>query len=163
MRIVVVRHGKHEKVPGRNGLLTEGGWASARETGRWLASQGIVPELLVHTPTHRTRQTAEALLEALGTDVPRGKPRTLPRFPARWDKLVDELTQLLSADGDVILVGHHPTQQLAERDFGGAAFGVPPDNRGAAFVIEHTPEARWRCVSVWPGAPNSPAAPTGEG
>ena len=161
MKIVVVRHGKQVKVPGRNGPLTEGGWAAARQTGRWLASQGLNPVLLIHTGQHRTRQTAEAVLEAFEAEVPLGRPRTLPSLPRYWHPFTDELTKRVQDDGDVILVGHHPTQQLVESYCGGRAFGVPKDNKAAAFVLEHTDSDGWCCVSVWPGASGAEAAKGG--
>lgn len=71
-------------------------------------------------------------------------------------KLVADIGRLLAkmpSDGDVLLVCHHPTQALVEKQFGGASFAVPEDNRCAAFILQVTewhPQSP-RCVAAWPG------------
>lgn len=50
--------------------LTERGYAQARAAGKWLARQGIVPDVAIASPAVRTRETMRTCLEAMGLDLP---------------------------------------------------------------------------------------------
>src|SRR5687768_924557 len=69
--IVVMRHAKAEQSGATDfeRLLAERGHADAAEAGRWLAAEGVEPELALVSASTRTQQTWEALVEAAGWDL----------------------------------------------------------------------------------------------
>ena len=157
--IVFVRHGERSRV-GADDPLTERGIAMAHETGRWLRERGIAPAVIVPTRSLRARQTAEALRGALGGVAPLEPERSLPESPATWEALATRLETRCLGPTDAIVVGHHPTQVLIERTFGGRTFNVPRENRAAAFVLERDAGGGWRCVEVWEGGRPGTPPPT---
>lgn len=67
--LVVVRHAKAEQDhPGGDYAreLAPRGVLDATELGRWLAGQGLSPDLVIASPAARTRQTAAHVLEGAG-------------------------------------------------------------------------------------------------
>ena len=152
MRIVFVRHGERVDKTDRS-PLTEWGWTAAGQTGRWLVDQGIDPVLLVHTRRLRTRETATALLESLGSATAQRRRPGLPVSATGWSKLERQLAGWVPDGGDAVLVGHGNTPVFVEREFGGSTFGVPGKNKAAAFLLEHSATDGWRCMRAWPGSP----------
>ena len=64
--VLLVRHGQASFGADDYDVLSETGWAQSRTTGRWLAEQGVVPDLVLHGEMRRQRETAEAMVEAAG-------------------------------------------------------------------------------------------------
>ncbi|MFI6452234.1 SixA phosphatase family protein [Streptosporangium amethystogenes] len=130
--LVVLRHARAVNASGladRERPLSADGEHDARRVGEALAAQGLRPDLVLCSPSVRTRQTANLALP--GADV---------LFePAIYEAYPDELLTLIRrSDPQVrtlVLVGHNPgvhelVSQLTEDD-GDAGF--PP---GAFAVIE---------------------------
>lgn len=111
-RLVLVRHAKAE--PGDDDAerpLAERGRRDAAEIGRWLAAEGIEPDLVLVSPALRARQTWEAVADAVSG--PRVEPderiyaNTLP-------DLLAVLREVPAEVGTLVVVGHAPgVQELA--------------------------------------------------
>jgi len=111
--LVLLRHAKSDHPAGMADLdrpLSERGQADARAAGAWLARQA--PELVLSSPSKRTRQTWQELAGTLP-----GKPTV------RYDRRIylggvaDLLELVREIDGSVrrvLVIGHNPTlSQLA--------------------------------------------------
>jgi len=77
--VVLVRHGQASFGADDYDVLSATGWEQSRATGRWLAAQGVVPDLVLHGEMRRQRETAEAMVEAAGWPVP-------PAVDAGWNE-----------------------------------------------------------------------------
>ncbi len=67
--LYLVRHGQASFGTDDYDRLSDLGKAQSRTTGRFLASQGIEPDRIVHGEMLRQRQTAEGLLEGMGLSM----------------------------------------------------------------------------------------------
>ena len=164
MRITVIRHA--ERVEGKatpTTPLTPGGRVGAVETGRWLHAYGIRPALVGYTATVRTRDTTELVLEGMGLVAGEGgvavlPPESMPQDHGAWLARVAQVRSALGdrADGaDVLLCVHSRAQEFVEDAFGGRAFGVPVNHRGAAFVLDVDASGGAGCVAAWLGHPKA--------
>jgi broad specificity phosphatase PhoE len=77
--IYLLRHGESEMnlrlaelVSGRSNHtpLTPLGYSQARNAGKWLATQGIIPTIAIASPALRTRETMRTCLEAMRLRLP---------------------------------------------------------------------------------------------
>ncbi|GAA4181524.1 histidine phosphatase family protein [Streptosporangium oxazolinicum] len=130
--LVVLRHAKAVHTSGladRERPLTDVGERDALKVGAALAGMGLTPDLVLCSPSVRTRQTADLALPDAETLIE----------PAIYEAYPDELLTLIRrSDPEVrtlVLVGHNPgvhelVRQLADVD-GDAGF--PP---GSFAVIE---------------------------
>ncbi len=130
--LVVLRHAKAVHTSGladRERPLTEVGERDALKVGAALAGMDLTPDLVLCSPSVRTRQTADLALP--GADI--------LIEPAIYEAYSDELLTLIRRSdpevGTLVLVGHNPgvhelVTQLTAAD-GDAGF--PP---GAFAVIE---------------------------
>ena len=144
--VVFVRHGERINA-GTGDALTEAGMQAAFEAGEWLAKRGVRTAVYIHTRSVRTRQTAEQLARS----VP-GSLHKRAGTPQKHDPLISFCRSCETDGATLVLVGHHPTQRLVERELGGAAFEVPATNRAAAFAM------RWvngslTCTAAFAGRP----------
>jgi phosphohistidine phosphatase len=138
-RLIVLRHAKATQAPGlpdRERPLTEDGEHDARRIGEALTGMDLRPDLVLCSPSTRTRQTAELALSRSGVDA---SGADIVFEPAIYEAYSEELLTLIRrSDPEVrtlLLVGHNPgihnlVQELTARD-GDSAF--PP---GAFAVIE---------------------------
>lgn len=149
MRVVFVRHG--QRSPGdMDPPLTSAGVRMVRETAEWLASHQIHPDLCLLTPTRRTRQTAEGLLERL-PHVRRRPVDALPEADHAWQRLVDSWGPRVGDHGVLLLVGHHPSLHYLLSRFGPAPVPVPLSNVAAALVLDPLFTGQWAISAAWPG------------
>ena len=152
--LVVIRHAKAEHSnPGgdHERQLTPRGVEDAGALGRWLAGEGLLPDLVLVSTAARTRQTAELVLRGAGLDVAQ-----VPVWPSRevYDGGVDAtLAAAQEADDDattVWLVGHQPvvatlTLELAEphRSDHGIVEAVGAGFPTSAAAVLHTDVRSW--------------------
>jgi phosphohistidine phosphatase len=119
-RLVLLRHAKADSPPATADAdrpLSARGRADARAAGEWLAAHQA-PELVLCSPSRRTRQTWHAVAEGMG-----GAER-----PVRFERILytggvtDLLALVQEVDdevGSVLVIGHNPVlSQLA--------FGLDP-------------------------------------
>lgn len=114
--LVLLRHGKAE-TPGEildfdRGLAPRGE-ADAKAAGAWLASRGLLPDLVICSPAKRTRQTwhgvAVGLAEA-GAATAGHEERYEPGLYAGGrTEVVDLLREVPDDVATVIVIGHNPT------------------------------------------------------
>jgi phosphohistidine phosphatase len=107
--LTVVRHSKavHEEGADIDRALAPRGVRDAAVAGRWLVEQGIAPDLVLVSPSRRTRETWDAISAQLGDAAP--TPTIADRI---YENSVSELLDVLhDADPDatsVVIVGHYP-------------------------------------------------------
>ncbi|MFI6506122.1 SixA phosphatase family protein [Streptosporangium sp. NPDC050855] len=130
--LVVLRHAKAAQPPGvadRDRPLTESGERDARRIGAALADLGLRPDLVLCSPSARTRRTVALALPDADVSFE----------PSVYEAYADELLALVRRSGTeartLLLVGHNPGVQelvrmLAPGDGDG---GFPP---GAFAVVE---------------------------
>ena len=122
------------------------------ETGRWLQQNGLRPDLVLVTPTMRTRQTAEEILLLFSASIPT-RETGLPTWQMEdWDALLESLQTELSEDGIALLVGHHPTMDMIKLQFGTLPTAIPRGNFASAVVLQ-SGTSGWQCTAAWPGRP----------
>lgn len=137
--LILLRHAHAEPAvegqPDMDRPLSPQGLAEAQAAGRWMAEQGIVPDRVLCSPSRRTRETLEAVLETIGY------------VDQRLDDSVYEATAGTLAglaDGNreaerLMLVGHNPgLERLAALMHSGQSGdyrGMPP----ASVVVLRLP------------------------
>ncbi|WP_063813230.1 SixA phosphatase family protein [Herbidospora daliensis] len=103
--LIVLRHAKAEHTPGVldfDRVLTSRGERNSREAGELIAR--LTPDLIVASPSARTRLTAELL----GLD---GVPIEFERdvYEAYTDELIEIVRRTDPEVGTLVLVGHNPS------------------------------------------------------
>jgi phosphohistidine phosphatase len=111
--LVLLRHAKAER-PDRyprdiDRPLSARGRADAAAAGRWLADQGIFPDLVLCSPSVRTRQTWEAAGPALG-DAPVVYETLL--YIGGVDEALELVRQAEATVSTVLMIGHNPTLSI---------------------------------------------------
>lgn len=111
--LLLLRHSKAGVgAPDRDRGLTGRGRRQAAAAGRYLAAEGLLPELVLCSDARRTRETLDGLALGEGTAV---------RFaPDLYDGHVPELLALVRGIEDdrvsrLLVVGHNPTISDAGR------------------------------------------------
>ncbi|MDO7868103.1 histidine phosphatase family protein [Nocardioides jiangxiensis] len=126
--ILLVRHGQASFGAADYDALSAAGHEQARVLGRDLAARGVVPDRIVRGELRRHRETAEGILEGLGS-----AGGSLPvTVDAGWDEF----------DFDHVLRVHTPSEE--SRSVMAAVGELPPERQRAvfqAFFEEAT--ARW--------------------
>jgi phosphohistidine phosphatase len=107
--LVLLRHSKAvppETMPDLDRPLSDRGRADAAAAGRYLVAQGIEPDLVLCSPSTRTRETWEYAAGAgvIATDI--WYDRRI--YSAGTDELLDVLHDVPAGARTVILVGHGP-------------------------------------------------------
>lgn len=161
--LIILRHAKAEHpegVPDADRPLTERGHADAAAAGAFLVTGSYVPDLVICSPSRRTRQTWHAVAMALARseDAPQAAPDVAYEPDVYTGGVADLLAVLQQVDdsvGTLLLIGHNPTlsQLSALLDQTGAAgelrtsgiavhrFGGPWSglrHRSAPLVASHT-------------------------
>ncbi|SDG42607.1 phosphohistidine phosphatase [Sinosporangium album] len=107
--LVVLRHAKAATVPGLPDVdrpLTPRGVRDAERAGQALKVRGVAPDLVVCSPSTRTRQTAEHALAVLSPEARVDFERDI--YNAYPDDLVDLLRRTDPEVGTLVLIGHNP-------------------------------------------------------
>jgi phosphohistidine phosphatase len=113
--LVILRHAKADRPPGvadADRPLTQRGHADSAAAGAWLAARGYRPDLVLCSPSKRTRQTWRAAAVAL-TDGPEPKVRFDPAlYYGTAEDALDLVRKAPAKATTVLLVGHNPTVSL---------------------------------------------------
>lgn len=107
MTLILMRHAKAahpEDTADHDRPLAERGREAAAAMGRWLAGEGIQPDLAIHSSALRTRETWEGVREGAGWNFDGASERRLYNAPASGIRSV-----IAGSEGGTILViGHNP-------------------------------------------------------
>lgn len=140
-KLIVFRHAKAVHVPGmddRERPLTERGESDAKRAGDEIRGLGLQPDLVLCSPSVRTRQTAELAFP--------GGPISFET--EIYQAYAEELLELVrGADpglGTLVVCGHNPAVHELAIALGGGEYPFRP---GAFAVIEV--DSAW--VDLWPG------------
>ncbi|GAB1594893.1 SixA phosphatase family protein [Lysobacter claricitrinus] len=128
--LILLRHAHAEAPqPGQADAdrpLSAEGHAAAEAVGRWLVEHGEVPDVVLLSPTARTRETLEGVMRATGYVDQRIEPGIYEATPGQLIEIADRYRDTRR----VMLVGHNPgLEQLAalmESGQTGDYRGVPP-------------------------------------
>lgn len=148
--LVLLRHAKADRPNGVTDLdrpLTERGHADSAVAGTWLMKHGYLPDLVVCSPSKRTRQTWHSVAVALGQSAAK---------QVRYERKVyegaaeDLLKVLRTVDPDarvVILVGHNPSISLLSGllDPSGA---TDSDGLRTCGIAVHQTDDEWRALQT---------------
>jgi len=109
--LVLLRHAKADRpngVPDTDRPLTDRGHADAAAAGAWLLASGHIPDLVLCSPSRRTRQTWHSVAIALGGA---GSP-TVHYERDLYDGGVEEALDLIAAAAKeaqtILLIAHNP-------------------------------------------------------
>lgn len=121
---VFIRHGAYDKnslpyAARRNQPLSALGVQQIQAAAEWMRYRGIIPDVIIHTRTERTRQSAQIVADALQTDIP------IVEVPAGFrsgkdleGKLSEWTHGMTSIPSTVLFIGHHVSQDACLRDLG---------------------------------------------
>jgi len=127
--LLLLRHGKSDWHAGAatdfERPLAPRGRAAAERMGRWLAAEGLLPDLMVSSSAERARQTALRIARA-GAMAPSGIRWEPSLYEADLDTLLDVLAGFPSEPRCLMLVGHNPGLQSLVQYLGGAGVRPPP-------------------------------------
>ena len=84
--------------------LSAQGLAEAEAAGRWLAAQGLVPDRVLCSPARRSRESLEAVLQAIGYVEQRLEDGIYEATAGTLAELADANREV----GRLLLVGHNP-------------------------------------------------------
>lgn len=108
-RLILMRHAKTERaaVSGldRDRALTERGTVDAALMGRVLAEKTLRPDLALVSPAVRTRQSWDAVQEALGDVEVRIEPRLYDASPDTIRRLIEDAEDQA---GCLLVMAHNP-------------------------------------------------------
>lgn len=107
-QLILLRHAHAEPAsegqPDVDRPLSPQGLAEAQAAGRWMAEQGLVPDRVLCSPSRRTRETLEAVLETIGYVDQRLEDGV-------YEATAGTLAGLADANREaerLLLVGHNP-------------------------------------------------------
>jgi phosphohistidine phosphatase len=142
--LVLLRHAKAETpvgVPDDKRPLSARGHADAQAAGAWLAKRNV-PELVLCSPTKRTRQTWHAVAASL-----KAKRDPVVRYDRRLyfgdtDDLLAMVRETKDSVSTVLIIGHNPTlSQLAfDLDPDG---GLDSDGLRTCGLSVHAVDGSW--------------------
>ena len=145
-RVILLRHGKSAWPEGLDDLerpLKKRGREASRRMGRYLAREGLRPDLTLVSPARRTQETWSIARQALGDVAMRSEPRI---YEAPGDGLLTVVREVEPEMGTLLLVGHNPGLQEFARLLVGARAGegsaIVKYPTGGLAVIE-VPASAW--------------------
>lgn len=159
--LVVLRHAEPRRGEA-DPELTSAGHRMALEAGAWTVEH--LPEdvtvRVFHTPTERTRQTAEGVALSLGKRASLQTIDVLPETFSDLDVLADRLSGArpgwsVPALPPTVLVGHHTTLVALARELPAGEKQPSSGNytAGMCLVRDRTRACGWRVAAVCSGRP----------
>jgi broad specificity phosphatase PhoE len=140
---IFVRHGAANKTKDASGKtvdhgLTPRGIEHAKDAGRFILSLGITPQIIVHTRTPRTHQTAQLIAATYAEAIPMRQAKAGFRDLDGLHAKLEEWTRNQPAEV-VLFCGHHSSQQALTREF---RLGLKQKERGVIVLGLATGECR---------------------
>jgi phosphohistidine phosphatase len=130
--LIVMRHAKAGELPGGPDFeraLRPRGERDSAAAGRWLASRGLTPDLVLCSAARRTRQT----WRRLSTELP-GEPAFSAEerlYAANTDDLAEIIRETREPVGTLLYIGHNP----AAAGLVALLTGTAPDFPTAAIAV----------------------------
>lgn len=107
--LILLRHAHAEPVAAGQGdaerPLSMRGQAEADAAAQWLKAHDLRPTRVLCSPSKRTRETLERVLEVLGYSEVRYEPRIYEAVPGTLMAVLDEHAEV----DRVLMVGHNPS------------------------------------------------------
>jgi phosphohistidine phosphatase len=144
-RLLLLRHAKAEHgldVPDVQRPLTTRGRAQAAQVGVALSAAGLVPDLVLCSPSVRTRQTWQLAASRLDASPEVAFPDAL--YDAGVDEVLAAVRAADEAAGVVLVVGHEPAMSRTAA----ALAGLGSDEATYARVQAGVPTAAWSVSAV---------------
>lgn len=143
--LAILRHAKADNPPGVLDVdrpLTPRGHADATAAGAWLTNRGILPELVICSPSRRTRETWHGVALGLGAAPVVMYERSV--YAGEVDDLMALVNEVDPEVSTVVLIGHNPgvSQLSARLDPSGA----DADGLRTCGLAVHRSETPW---SAW--------------
>jgi phosphohistidine phosphatase len=114
--LVLLRHakaGRQDQVADLDRPLTDRGHADAAAAGAWLGTQRLAPDLVLCSPSRRTRETWHGVRVALGDAANASGVVFEPALYTDGASAVLDLIRATEAEVKILLVvGHNPTISL---------------------------------------------------
>jgi phosphohistidine phosphatase len=159
--LVLLRHSKAanpEHVADLQRPLSPQGHADAEAAGSWLATERLVPDLVLCSPARRTRETWHGVAVALGGEA---TGTTVAYEPALYQSAgARELLDLIRETGPevatLVMIGHNPTLSMLSSLLDFADEGL----RTSGIAVHRVPGS-WRDLS--PGKAVRTASHTARG
>jgi phosphohistidine phosphatase len=149
--LVVVRHAKAEQAHPEGDYARElapRGAADAGELGRWLAQEGLLPDLVLSSPAARARQTTERVLAGAGVpDVEVWGGRGL--YDGGEARVLDAAAEVPAEVTTLWVVGHQPVMGIVVSSLAdpqasdGEALDTLEDGFPTASCAVLTTEVEW--------------------
>jgi phosphohistidine phosphatase len=140
-RLIVMRHAEAGELPGGPDIeraLQPRGRRDSEAAGRWLASRGIQPDLVLCSAARRTRQTWQQIAEVLAEGTPGSLPDVLVErrlYQADIDDLAEIIRETSSEVGTLLYIGHNPEAARLV----GLLTGTEPAFPAAAIAVISVP------------------------
>jgi phosphohistidine phosphatase len=109
-RLVILRHAKAANPEGAKDVdrpLTDRGHADAAAAGAWLSHQQWLPDLVVCSPSRRTRETWHGVALALSGAPEVRYDRDV--YAGSGEKLLELVTEVGDEFATMLLIGHNPS------------------------------------------------------
>lgn len=143
--LVLLRHAKAETPPGMpddKRPLSPRGHADAQAAGAWLAAR-LVPDLVLCSPSKRTRQT----WHAVATNLPAQADPVVHYEQRLYLGGADQLLQLVRETEEkiatVLLIGHNPTLSQLAFDLDPTGGRLDSDGLRTSGLSVHTVAGSW--------------------
>ncbi len=113
--LVIMRHGKAEQSETKRDIdrsLTDRGHHDARLGGAWLAAQGIALDVVLASPSHRTRETWHEVAIGMAEGDSEASPTVVYDADLYFGGMKAALDAIRGVDPEaktVLFVGHNPT------------------------------------------------------
>jgi phosphohistidine phosphatase len=130
--LIVMRHAKAGELPGGpdfERVLRPRGQHDSAAAGRWLASRGLRPDLVLCSAARRTRQTWQRVAKELGGKPELSVERRL--YQADSDDLIEIIRETGEQVATLMYVGHNP----AAAELAGLLTRTEPDFPTAAIAV----------------------------
>ena len=142
--LYLMRHAKAESPDMQRGdfdrVLNQRGVRDATEMGQRLQKRGVKPDVILCSPSQRTRQTAELLVAELGGTLD-GVQFDDRIYEASMDILLDLIRALPPACASAMVIGHNPSVGWLANQLSGYQIATMPSCAVAAFEL---PSFSWR-------------------
>ena len=153
MILLLIRHAKAEDF-GSSGdgsrALTAKGQLQSRQVGRFLKERDLLPDLVLHSPLVRARETAEIFCQTCGADAP--VQEAWLSCGMRPEEALAELAVYNESMETVAIVGHEPDFSQLVGYLLGAERGYVQVKKASVIALSVQPPRKNGVLhfSVWP-------------